>query len=411
MADQELTDLTADANPTTDDLLYVVSDPGGSPVDKKVSLGNLMTLAPHYVDRGDPSAWDFETGDFTTDNTWRDLDLSSIVPAGATTIQFKIMIWHSAANHWMEFRKNGNSNAYNVHEVRTQEAWVYSEKAFRIPCDSNRVIEYRGENITFTGIVAVVQGWTIDAIAAGDLSLVNITDRGDPAAWDWETGDLTKDANYNDLDLSSVVPAGADYVLLRVRAQTGTAGDQVRFRKNGKSNGHADPLIEIQVANRDIDMQILVPCDTGQVIEYKATNTTWTTLGIVVQGWIAGTVQSNRPPRFVDRGDPASYDFELAALTTDGTWRDLDLSSIVPDGAVAVNLSGYIVDDTVSKYLLFRKNGNSNGVNKVGITTQVANVGIDFSVTVSCDSNRVIEYFASNTTWTAIGITVNGWIL
>jgi len=47
MADTKLTGLTADATPTTDDLVYVVNDPGGTPVSRKVTLANLRTtLSP-----------------------------------------------------------------------------------------------------------------------------------------------------------------------------------------------------------------------------------------------------------------------------------------------------------------------------------------------------------------------------
>jgi hypothetical protein len=45
MADQKLTELTADAAPTTDDLVYTVSDPAGSPVSRKVTVANLLGVA------------------------------------------------------------------------------------------------------------------------------------------------------------------------------------------------------------------------------------------------------------------------------------------------------------------------------------------------------------------------------
>jgi hypothetical protein len=44
MADTKLSDLTADASPTTDDLVYVVNDPGGTPASRKVTIANLDTL-------------------------------------------------------------------------------------------------------------------------------------------------------------------------------------------------------------------------------------------------------------------------------------------------------------------------------------------------------------------------------
>lgn len=64
MADSKLADLTADASPTGDDLVYVVNDPGGTPADRKVTLTNLAASAPFtgkYVQEADTdaSAWGF----------------------------------------------------------------------------------------------------------------------------------------------------------------------------------------------------------------------------------------------------------------------------------------------------------------------------------------------------------------
>jgi len=41
--------MTADATPTTDDLLYVVNDPAGTPTDRKVTLANLSKAVTGYV--------------------------------------------------------------------------------------------------------------------------------------------------------------------------------------------------------------------------------------------------------------------------------------------------------------------------------------------------------------------------
>lgn len=42
MADQKVTDLTAITTPTTDDLLYLVDDPSGTPLDRKLALLDLL---------------------------------------------------------------------------------------------------------------------------------------------------------------------------------------------------------------------------------------------------------------------------------------------------------------------------------------------------------------------------------
>jgi hypothetical protein len=112
---------------------------------------------------------------------------------------------------------------------------------------------------------------------------------------------------------------------------------------------------------------------------------------------------------FVDRGDPADWDFEVGGLATDEAWHDLDLSEIVPKGAKAVYLYVVVNDDLTNKIICFRENGNSNAANINIIRTYIAGINSQDSFFVSCDSNRVIEYLASNTTWTGIHILVRGW--
>lgn len=120
--------------------------------------------------------------------------------------------------------------------------------------------------------------------------------------------------------------------------------------------------------------------------------------------------------RFVDRGDPATSDYEVGDLTTDDTWNDLDLGAggagIVPTNAVAVLLYVKVQDDDAAgSYLFFRKNGNSNSHAIGAVRVQVAGVGNDNSVTVPCDGNGIIEYLAANVTWATVRITVLGWWL
>ncbi len=113
-----------------------------------------------FVDRGDPVSVDKNVGDFTTDGTWNDLDLSSIVTdSSATAILFRIQVEDGAVNSIMAFRKNGNSNGAAIAEVRTQAANILSDSVMTIPCDSGQVIEYMGSNLTFSKINLAVLGW------------------------------------------------------------------------------------------------------------------------------------------------------------------------------------------------------------------------------------------------------------
>lgn len=123
---------------------------------------------------------------------------------------------------------------------------------------------------------------------------------------------------------------------------------------------------------------------------------------------VTGNIQASEGV-YEDRGDPAAYDFDEGDLTTDGTWRDLDLSGIVPAGAKTVQLFVIVIDDTVGRNFQFRKNGNSNEYNHTVARSYVANVASYCDMTVSCDTDRKIEYKASNVAWSGIGIVVRGW--
>lgn len=110
-----------------------------------------------------------------------------------------------------------------------------------------------------------------------------------------------------------------------------------------------------------------------------------------------------------DRGDPEDYDFELGDLTADGNWNDLDLSSIVPANAKAVNIHVAYTANITARRILFRRNGNVNAFAVAGVRNVVANIQQYGNLTVACDSNRFIEYNMSSPTTTALYMTVLGW--
>ena len=119
-----------------------------------------------------------------------------------------------------------------------------------------------------------------------------------------------------------------------------------------------------------------------------------------------GAAQGNS---YVDRGDVAAPDFAVGDLTTDGAYHDMDLSSIVPAGAVAVHIRVDCTDDSVASTFNLRENGNSNSINVFQVICRIANVTVSQDGIVTCDSSRVIEYFATNTVWTSLNVTVKGW--
>jgi hypothetical protein len=114
----------------------------------------------------------------------------------------------------------------------------------------------------------------------------SFTDRGDPSAFDFTQANLTTDGNWHDLDLSSIVPTGAKAVLLFVQVNDDDGNNYVAFRKNGNTNSINISGAKGITANQTNSFDLTVPCDSNRIIEYATVNTTYTTINIVVKGWL-----------------------------------------------------------------------------------------------------------------------------
>lgn len=114
-------------------------------------------------------------------------------------------------------------------------------------------------------------------------------------------------------------------------------------------------------------------------------------------------------PHYNDRGDTATYDWTLATLTTDGTWRDLDCSLIVPVGTKGITIDILAKDNLVNTKLLLRKKGHTLATSPQVLWIQVANIWIEEPRTIACDNDRKIQYLATNTVWTSLNLTVRSW--
>ena len=111
----------------------------------------------------------------------------------------------------------------------------------------------------------------------------------------------------------------------------------------------------------------------------------------------------------VDRGDPASYDWTEASLTSDSTWRDLDLSSIVPEG------TRWVLLGVILHYgeIRFREDGNSNAINRAQVTDRNEDVAEDVTQDVwVAVKDQTIEYWANSGGGAySVDIVVRGWVI
>ena len=249
--------------------------------------------------------------------------------------------------------------------------------------DTNNYLEITGCKVGF-GIVT--PGTWVD-IAAANKQL-RLTDTDDSKFWQFS--------------------ASATKLAIRYQEDEGDEALALLCDSSGNVGVGATPVTRFTVEGTlTLKEQAAADGDTaayGQIwVKSDAPNTLWFTDdgGADIQLGTGGT--------YVDRGDPAAWDWIDANLTTDGNWNDLDLSSIVPVGAKTVLLRVRIIDDATDKAIQMRENGNSNGYNVAALVTLVANLSIEGNFIVGCDADRVIEYNASNTSWTNIDICVRGW--
>ncbi len=110
-------------------------------------------------------------------------------------------------------------------------------------------------------------------------------DRGDPAAVDWNLGDLTEDGAFHTLDMSGVVPAGAKAVCLAVDYTGSAVGARIRIKKEGQANAYNIAKVQTQVANVPFWADLIVICDADRKVEYEITSPQTTAVGITVKGW------------------------------------------------------------------------------------------------------------------------------
>lgn len=118
-------------------------------------------------------------------------------------------------------------------------------------------------------------------------TVISFVNRGDPAAWDFQTGDLSTDGNWHVMDLSAIVPAGAVAIVLHLHVRDNIGGGVLEFRRNGNVNAFATADIGTLPANQTVHGLLTVACDTARRIEYRATNMAWNTIQICINGWFA----------------------------------------------------------------------------------------------------------------------------
>ena len=115
-----------------------------------------------YVDRGDPSVYDFNIGGALRDGTWRELDLSAIVPISAIRVCIGVATNSNAANGYCSFRKKGNTNTYNVlQQYQNIAAQSFFLQGFVDLNGEDAIIEFNFPDVYYNTAQVTVLGWWV----------------------------------------------------------------------------------------------------------------------------------------------------------------------------------------------------------------------------------------------------------
>jgi len=233
-----------------------------------------------FVDRGDNDGWDFFSGDFIKDNTWRDLDLSAIVPAGATWVLLRFNLETTIQEKSFYLRKKGNTSAANSIHLVTQDANVKLGGSYLVQCDANRVIQYNAAVATWTTLYINVNGWILETEA--ELGFIN---RGDPASKDFGWSSWGQGFPWYVKDFSAIIPASTSAVLLHVLIRSTDPNKTFSLRTLGNLERHNISACRTYDVGIIYEYDVVVPTAGAQSIEYQLDTATHLNVDVTVKGW------------------------------------------------------------------------------------------------------------------------------
>jgi hypothetical protein len=114
---------------------------------------------------------------------------------------------------------------------------------------------------------------------------------------------------------------------------------------------------------------------------------------------------------YVNRGDPAGWDFDITGFGTAWEWTALDLSGIIAAGAYAVHIMVTCRTTTANEEIMFRKHGNSNEANMSELRPMVASLYDVGEFIVALSSDGKIDYNKYGSHFDSISLVVKGWFI
>ncbi len=121
-------------------------------------------------------------------------------------------------------------------------------------------------------------------VSIGDIGAATPVVWRDPAAFDFDKGDLIDNTNWNDLDLSGIIGAGYENVIINARLKDNAANSRFSVRNNGNINAIGRSRAYILVANQTQEQLFFAGLDSGRIVEIEANPkpTDWDNIDISV---------------------------------------------------------------------------------------------------------------------------------
>lgn len=116
-------------------------------------------VPPCYIDRGTFLPNDFTQADLIQDGTWRELDFSGIVPAGATCMNLHFSALDAAVGRILYTRPAGDTTSIGTCTFRNQVANVAVGGFIPMGISTDRKIEYKCIAPGYAIITIKIRGW------------------------------------------------------------------------------------------------------------------------------------------------------------------------------------------------------------------------------------------------------------
>ncbi|GAI28680.1 unnamed protein product [marine sediment metagenome] len=103
--------------------------------------------------------FDFQLSDLTQDGNWYNMDLTALVPAGATQVKFQLTYRTANIADRFMMREKGNFNTWNIASLRPHAPNQYRDYIFLVTPNADRFVQYRFVGTDCNFLRMTVCGW------------------------------------------------------------------------------------------------------------------------------------------------------------------------------------------------------------------------------------------------------------